>query len=170
MQSTREVPLTRGLVAIVDAEDYSAVMSAGPWRACKTAEHVTYAARSVASDSGPRKTLTLHRFITGLPYVDHINGDGLDNRRSNLRPATRSQNMANRRMNENNKSGFKGVYWNKASGKWHTQIGFEGRKLHLGFHVSVVDAARAYDDAAVRLFGEYARVNFPTNTNTEHGV
>ncbi len=163
MQSTASIPLTRGFAAIVDAEDEAAVVAGGPWRSASTATHVTYAVTSVPTEPGRPRTLSLHKFLTGWDFVDHINGDGLDNRRANLRPATHAQNMANRRLNANNKSGFKGVYWNKGSRKWHAQIACDGRKHHLGFYTSVIEAAHAYDDAATRLFGEYARINFPAH-------
>jgi len=102
----------------------------------------------------------MHTFLTGWPMVDHRNGNGLDNRRANLRPATKSQNGANRLIAASNKSGFKGVDLKK--GRWRAQIKVVGSKIHLGYFDLAEEAARAYDMAAIEAFGEFATLNFPS--------
>ena len=158
---TREIPLSRGYVAIVDDEDYERVMAAGPWH-LKARKQWVYAQHNVRRPEGGWRTEMLHIFLTGLPRVDHINGNGLDNTRANLRGANASQNAANARRRRDSTSGFKGVHRNKARGlPWRAQIHTNGKKHHLGLFESPEVAARAYDAAAIKLFGEFARLNFP---------
>lgn len=155
----QELSLTRGLIAQVDAADYERV-AAVPWVAkpnlSKTGEQCGwYAYRTVA-----RRTVYLHRYITQAPQhlvVDHINGDGLDNRRCNLRLCTIGQNNAARRTA--GASGLRGV--EKVGTRWRAYIGHNRRNLHLGSFASSEAAARAYDAAALEAYGEFARLNFP---------
>jgi hypothetical protein len=96
--------------------------------------------------------------------VDHVNGDGRDNRVSNLRAATYSQNSQNRRKSKKRcGSKYKGVWLDKRSGRWRAQICFDGDRRHLGYYGEEEAAARAYDRAAVRYHGEFARVNFESS-------
>lgn len=156
----REIPLGRGLVALVDDADYDRVMAAGPWCARRSGPR-TYAQHHVRRAGRRAATESLHTFLTGWPYIDHRNGDGLDNQRRNLRPATGTQNNANTRRRTDNTSGFKGVSWRPDANRWHARVQ-SGRKLrHLGYFDTAEAAARAYDAAARELFGEFARPNFP---------
>jgi hypothetical protein len=110
------------------------------------------------------QTVYLHRLIMGAAKgqtVDHINGNTLDNRRSNLRFATRSQQNMNKGVPSNNTSGFKGAYLDKRDQRWAASIWINGEKKSLGYHDAAEDAARAYDRAARELFGEFASLNFP---------
>jgi hypothetical protein len=104
----------------------------------------------------------LHRFILGAQkgqIVDHINHDGLDNRKSNLRFGTKSQNTANQRLRTNNTTGFKGAYRWPGSNRWHSTIKVRQKLIHLGNFDSAVEAARAYDRAALEHFAEFAMTN-----------
>jgi len=92
--------------------------------------------------------------------VDHKNGNGLDNRKFNLRICTRSQNQQNKKKPISNTSGFKGVAWSKAANKWCAYIAVNKERIHLGLFVDPKEAARAYDTAARKFFGEFARPNF----------
>jgi hypothetical protein len=159
----RQIPLSQGLVALVDDQDASRVLAAGKWHAQRCAR-THYARRTIRRDDGKRTALALHRFITGWDYVDHINGDGLDNRRGNLRPASHEENVRNRRAQLAGASGYKGVDWDKAAGAWRARITANGRLIYLGRFVSADEAARAYDAAARDLHGSYARLNYPEMT------
>jgi hypothetical protein len=156
MEPTRDIPLTQGYVAIVDAADYDAAM-VYKWCAL-IGNHTVYAKRAYQVD-GVHRTVQLHTFLTGWPYVDHVNGNGLDNRRDNLRPATRAQNQRNARRRIDNTSGFKGVSINR--GRWQAVIRAGGTPRNLGRFDDPESAARAYDAAARELHGEYATLNFP---------
>ena len=101
----------------------------------------------------------MHRDIMEPPdgwVVDHIDGDGLNNRRANLRIATNGQNQANQRLRLNNTSGFKGVSWVPRRQRWHAYINKEGRRSHLGYFTDLEDARAAYAAASVALHGAFA--------------
>lgn len=103
-------------------------------------------------------------YMTGAwpsPDADHRNLRRSDNRWDNLRESTRSQNMGNAGVRVTNTSGFKGVWWDRARGKWSAEITVKYKKYSLGRFLSATDAARAYDEAALKHFGEFARLNFP---------
>jgi hypothetical protein len=114
-----------------------------------------------------RKTILIHRVILGVTdrsiTVDHRDLDTLNNRRSNLRLASQSQQMANSRKPNrlNSLSKYKGVSWRKRRKRWQASIMVQGRKIHLGFYTTESEAARQYDQAAYQYFGEFARLNFP---------
>ena len=149
-----ELVLHSGHIALVDDGDLPAVLAAGPWWV--QSRRGWYVCRHVPIT---RTTQYLHRFLTGYPMTDHKNGDGLDNRRANLRPCNNSQNQANR-IHWNGTSGFRGVTRHHG-GRWQATIGRDGRMVYLGLFATPEDAARAYDAAAVAAWGEYARPNFP---------
>ncbi len=152
------IELPRGLQAIVDDGDFERLAACGKWNAKKSGR--THYARQTASDGSER---VMHRFLTGWDYVDHINGNGLDNRRTNLRRATHAQNMGNKRRYRNNTSGFKGVapFEKSRVNPWVAYINQGGNRRYLGLYNNPHDAARAYDRAAIELFGDFASTNFP---------
>jgi hypothetical protein len=155
--SYAEIPLTQGKVALVDDDDLERVLKhiwvaslqRGKW----------YAVGVVQS-----KLTYLHRFILDLnssdPEIDHIDRNGLDCRRSNMRLATRSQQMANQKKQSDTSSRFKGVTWLNRNKKWMAQIKVDGKHRYLGSFVDEEDAARAYDKAAKEAWSEFARTNF----------
>lgn len=155
-----QIPLTQGQVAIVDDEDAELVLAQGKWGASRNRKSF-YARRNAARPEGGQRTLYLHAFLTGYAITDHINGNGLDNRRSNLRDATATQNAANRGLDRNNTSGYKGVYWHIRDRKWVAHMEAERATIWLGYHPTAEAAARAYDAAALECFGEFAWLNFP---------
>jgi len=156
---THTVPLTQGLFAIVDSADADVVAARSWYAVACDGNGVFYAARNEWSDSSQHRVL-MHRQIMragrGL-VVDHVDRDGLNNRRSNLRIATQAQNSRNRRRHRNNTSGFKGVSFHRREKKWYAHIHHQGKKLFLGYFVSAEAAHAAYCDAAARLHGEFAR-------------
>ena len=152
----RYIALTRGKFAMVDAADYE-WLSQYKWSATSSGLN-TYACRNVRG-----KIVLMHRFIMKAPkgmVVDHIDGNGLNNCRSNLRICTHSQNMCNSRIRSGS-SQYKGVCYERRSGRWVAHIACEGQSYHLGTFDSEIEAARAYDRKAIELFGQFARLNFP---------
>ncbi len=162
----REIPLTRGKVAIVDDEDFDRVAQFKWALTChkerNSPDH--YARRSVWQSATKKSvTVLMHRFILDAPrdkHVDHINGNGLDNRRSNLRLVTPAQNQQNLRTRRG-KAGFRGVQYDPRKRRHYARIKANNQKIWLGFFDSAEEAARAYDAAAIEHHGEYARLNFP---------
>lgn len=161
---TKEIQLTRGKVALVDDADYEA-LNQYKWCVAHGQTGGFYAVRAGLARDGQRKrTILMHRQIVGAAAgvdVDHANGNTLDNRRRNLREATRSQNCANRHKRPASSSKYRGVHWKKANGKWAAQIKVNGHIRHLGLFADEQEAARTYDAAARAVFGEYANPNFP---------
>lgn len=107
------------------------------------------------------RNVYMHTIITGWPFVDHKDCDGLNNQRSNLRPSNHRLNGANRRPKLGGSSLFKGVAWHKSNGKWIANIRVGDKLVHLGYYTNESDAARAYDNAALAAWGEHARLNIP---------
>lgn len=105
------------------------------------------------------KQVSMHKFLTGFKQADHIDMNGLNNQRNNLREATHSQNGANRKSYKNSSSKYKGVCWDKREGKWHAQIKNNGKMFHIGYFKSEINGAQAYNFMAEKLHGEFARYN-----------
>lgn len=156
----REIPLTQGKVALVDDEDYE-LLSAHKWYAQRDHKWDRWYALRHSRREGTRTIVRMHREILGLSpgdgmETDHRNGDGLDNRRDNLRVATHAQNGANRKPNRNSHSGVKGVCWHKRCGRWCARIRVGGAVVHLGYFATKEQAAEAYQHAAEQHFGDFA--------------
>lgn len=167
--NTREIPLTQGKVALVDADDYERLAQFN-WYALYSPSGF-YAVRKSPTVNGKRTMIIMARVIldaeSGL-MVDHISGDTLDNRRSNLRFATRAENGANRISGTRlTSSCYKGVTWNAKQSKWQAQICANGKKTYLGIFADEIAAAHAYDTAARTHFKEFARPNFTECTTDD---
>lgn len=162
----REIQLTKGYVALVDDVDFWLV-SQFNWRPTKSPKGRTYYA---VADSGGQR-FRMHRLILGSPRrdleVDHRDGNGLNNCRSNLRLATHNQNTFNTRAHVDSVSRFKGVWFNKnTKGKaWAAEIFCRGRKHWIGSFSTEIEAAMAYDSKARELHGEFASLNFPSEVS-----
>jgi len=157
----RRIPLTRGQFAIVDPEDYERLSKYKWFLSCSPTG--SYAARWQRNRHG-RKKIWMHRELIDIPngmVCDHISGNGLDNRKANLRPATVSQNLCNRpKRKDPTRSKYKGLEWDKRQRKWKARIQHNGRRIYLGSFAGEIEAAQAYDRKAKALFGEFARPNF----------
>lgn len=158
---TKEIPLTQGKVAIVDAADYE-WLSSFKWHAHQPKPGLFYAQRNQPLGNGKYRMVRMHREILNAPNeldVDHIDGDGLNNTRRNIRVCSGIQNRRNSRGNRNTVSGYKGVNFDSRYNKWHARIEVNNKRIHLGYFSTPEDAARAYDVAALKYHGEFARLN-----------
>jgi len=156
-----KIPLTQGKFAKVDPEDY-VWLSQFRW-CCKMNVDNCYAVRTVQIH-GRSKRIYMHRLIMNTPdhlVCDHINHDGLDNRRKNCRNCNLAQNNANRRKRRSATSQYLGVSYDKRRNKWIAHIKDHGKERYLGSYEVEADAARAYDAAALAIHGVYAHLNFP---------
>jgi len=156
----KEIFLTQDKVTIVDNEDYDYLMQ---W---KWQFHNGYARRTqhicMIGTKRIKKQVALHRVVLNNPdglQVDHINGNKLDNRKENLRVCTCAENVRNRSVSSNNSSGFKGVCWDKRKNKWISSITADSKIFRLGCFASAIEAAKAYNIAAIELHGEFAKLN-----------
>jgi len=161
----KEIPLTRGKSAIVDDKDYDYLMQ-WKWHAYwNPSSKSFYANRMSSRNPGPRGIIRMHRVIMNCPdgmYIDHINKNTLDNRKENLRICTKSQNAANSKLRVDNSSGYKGVGYNKKNRSYSARVRFNGIYHRVHGCKSEIEAALAYDQMASELFGDFARINFPS--------
>ena len=164
LKGARLIELTFGKYAIVDAQDYDR-LSKYKWFALERGRSL-YAKTFLLNG----KPLHMHRLVTSAPphlVVDHINHNGLDNRKQNLRLCTHAQNQKNTRPRSGGTSKYKGVHWEKTKKKFRAKIMYNRKSIHLGYFDDEIAAAKAYDKKAKELFGEYAYLNFPDKANSK---
>jgi len=145
----KSIPLSQGKFALVDDDDYEWI-SKKKWY---------FRGNGYAAHRG----VLMHRAILKTPKgmsTDHIDGNKLNNQKSNLRICTHTENIQNSKRNSGNVSGYKGVSQDKARGRWRAYIKSNKRMIHLGYFLTAEDAAHAYDEAARKYHGEFARTNF----------
>lgn len=160
----KEIQLTQGKVALVDDEDYDFLMKF-KWAASDySGKFYVKGWNKGGLIKGMGNNIRMHRVIMNVTdssiFIDHINGNPLDNRKSNLRVCTHLENSRNLVKKKNCSSQYKGVSWHKKYNKWQASIRIDGILLNLGRHQSEMDAAIAYDAKARELFGEFASPNF----------
>ena len=157
-KTVRRIPLTRGKFALVDAADYYRLAKFN-WYTKEPTKGIFY-----AGGSRNKKSFTMHRMIMNAPghlVVDHIDRNGLNNCRSNLRLCTPAQNVRNTFSHKFGSSRYKGVNWHKIKNKWRAVIQLNNKKYHLGYFKNEIDAAKAYYKKAGQLHGDFACLNFP---------
>lgn len=162
----KTIPLSRGMVTIVDDADYEFV-NQWKWFAHKS-RNFFYAARNVTVN-GRRTTLKMHTVLAGAALgqrVDHADRCTLNNQRSNLRICTPSQNTCNSSRVTTNRSGFKGVSWHNKHKKWRARLRHNGKEISLGYFDDKLEAAKAYDAAARNTYGEFSLTNERLNLFT----
>lgn len=154
-----KITTKKGEKILLDTEDFTA---------CNRYQWYVNKNGYAANDSKPRKLM--HRLVMGFPKenIDHANGNKLDNRKSNLRLCNQSQNTSNASKRKTNKSGYKGVSWNKRYTKWESYLTFNYKHIFLGYYDTKEKAAYAYNLKAKEVWGEYAKLNklkFDIETN-----
>jgi hypothetical protein len=147
-----KISLTQNKHALIDDSDVDMV---GKYK-------WNYTSHGYAETRIEGKLVRMHRLIMSAPrgvLVDHINMNGIDNRKSNLRLCTKSENMRNRNKTKLNTSGYKGVVWDKVNKKWRSQIRMDGKNYNIGRFLLKRDAVMAYNNKAKEFFGQFARLN-----------
>lgn len=154
------INLTQGYRAVVDDDMFEYL---NQWKWCYARG---WAMRRIYTGTGRSNNTGYNVYMHNLvikpsegKMIDHINGYGLDNRKGNLRECTLKENVRNRKRDKDNKSGYKGVSWVEISKKWRARITYEGKQIQLGYYEDKRDAAQAYNKAALKYYGEFARLN-----------
>jgi len=165
----RRIPLTQGKYAIVDPDDFDRLNNY-KWHISR-GKNTFYAVRTTRLQKQKKRVvIKMHRQILKVPddiFVDHINHNGLDNRKANLRPATCTQNNRNRRKLQSrpqqgrSRSKYKGLTWYKHEKRWAVRIMVDRQSKFIGYFRNEIDAAKTYDKAAKKYYGEFAVLNFP---------
>lgn len=152
----KKLELSNGMICLVDNEDYFNLITKR-WHYCKG-----YAITTI-NNSNVKKTIRMHRFLLDVHNkdltVDHINHDKLDNRKSNLRTCTINQNHSNRRKRRSCLSQYKGVTLDRRNYRWISKIKKNGKSIFLGSYLLEIEAAEAYNNKAIEIFGQYALLN-----------
>jgi hypothetical protein len=160
----RKIPLTQGKFAVVDPEDFQK-LNAHKWFVKKSGNNIFYAIRAMRRVNGRKKNISMHRQIMGATppglVIDHKDSNGLNNTKENLRIVTSAQNIYNNRKTaKKTSSKYKGVCYKKQKNKYCATIGHHGHRKFLGYFENETDAAKTYDQAAKKLFGQFAKLNF----------
>ncbi len=158
---SKTIPLTQGKYAIVDDED-CAWLSQYKWYAHRPGNSFYAVRHSKKSEGKNRRMILMHREILRCPrgkQTDHRDGNGLDNRRVNLRICSHQENLYNRRKHKQMTSRYKGVSWHKRDKSWRAQIRDRGKVTHLGCFDNEEDAAQSYNRKATELFKDFAKLN-----------
>ncbi len=160
----KQIPLTRNLFALVDDEDFEQ-LNQWKWYA-GVKKNGNFCAKRAYQRDNKTYTVFMHRFVMNAvdgQQVDHIDGNQLNNQKVNLRLCTTSENICNRVKQANNTSGYKGVSFSTScKNPWRAMIGVDYRLVYLGSYPSPLEAAQAYDKAAMEYHGAFASLNFPS--------
>ncbi len=158
----KEIPLTQGKVALVDDEDYERLAAMGKWCVDKDGYAIKGIRFRCTSGKSCVKIIRMHREILNFPeglQVDHIDGNVLNNKKSNLRLCTNRENSMNQSKSKRSKNKFKGISIDKRTNRVYAQICVNGKRIHIGTFSDDIEAARAYNKAAAHYFGEFAKLN-----------
>jgi len=164
-----EIPLTQNKTAIIDDCD---LIEIGKHKWCAGCYDGKWYAVRGTYNNGVKRNVFMHRQLTSAikgQQVDHKDGNGLNNSRDNLRFSTQQQNVFNQRPTGKGTSKYKGVSWDKSSNSWYSAIKFNGKSRNLGHYKNETDAAIAYDSAAIKFFGEFARPNISQRVQVIYG-
>ena len=160
IKMAKEIQLTQGKVALVDDSDFE-YLNQFKWHVNKQG-NTYYVIRYKRTLLKKRVYESMHRLIMKPDkgfVIDHLDGNGLNNQRNNIRICTVSQNSMNRNKTVKNKSGFKGVIWWERNSTWKAEIRLNKKKIYLGYYENIIDAAKAYNDGAIKYHGEFANLN-----------
>jgi len=167
----KEIKLSKGYIAIVDDEDYE-YLSQWKWYA-DVKPYTVYAARAIRKN-GIKTSIRMHAIILGLnkgEICDHIDHNGLNNQKANIRKCNASENAKNRRSSINSKSKYLGVFPSfRKNNPWRAQIKVNGNKISLGNYKQEINAAMAYDVAAIKYYKEYANLNILADPSLRHSA
>jgi hypothetical protein len=156
----KEIQLTQGKVAIVDDEDYD-YLNQWKWFA-NNMNGKFYVKKKITVSKNKQTDIYMHRFIMkpnkGM-VIDHLDGNTLNNQKNNLRICTHAENMRNSKIPINNKSGYKGVSYQENRNTYRAQIKFNNKTINIGDFIDPIDAARAYNEVALKYHGEFAHIN-----------